>query len=208
MKNGVEATELIFLSPASTLDLWPSRSDVLPLSPPNPSGTLSQTGVSIFVFNPPLIPHLFCFNLSLAITPSGGVWQGVGGVVVYGPGGLWVLVGGGGGGATNLRPAPKAVSGAPGALRRQPARSPWIGGRRRRRHAHTCRCPDEIANREDLAFACTIPTSSHKQMHTCVHIDRQANTEVVTLYTLFLSHTHTHTHTHTHLSLSETQLIF
>jgi len=61
-----------------------------------------------------------------------------GGGLVYSPDGLWVLVGGGGGrgGATNLRLAPKAVSGAPGALRRQPARSPWMGGRMRRRHTH------------------------------------------------------------------------
>lgn len=51
--------------------------------------------------------------------------------MVYGPSGLWVLVVGGGGGVTNLRLAPKAVNGAPGGLGRQPARSPWIGGRMR-----------------------------------------------------------------------------
>lgn len=69
---------------------------------------------------------LFCFNLF-----SHHSWSGGGCGLVYGPGGLWVLMGGGGGevGATNLRLAPKAVSGALGALRRQPARSPWIGGR-------------------------------------------------------------------------------
>lgn len=87
----------------------------------------------------------------------------------------------GGGGATNLRLTPKAVSVALGALRRQPARSPWIGGRTRRRHTNTkiCACRNQSRQTEKISPS-----------HTCIHTDR-TNTEVVPLYTLLLSHTYT-----------------
>lgn len=161
--------------------IWPpSPLQSIRLSVPN--------GGSIFVFNPPLISHLFCFNLSLAITPGGGValWP------------WWVMVRGGGG-ATNLRLTPKAVSDALGALGRQPARSPWIGGRTRRRHTNTkiCACRNQSGRTEKIS---PLPPHTNKRTHAYT---LTAQTLRLSLCTLSSSHTHTRL-----LSPSETQLIF
>lgn len=97
-----------------------------------PSGSRIQTGESIFHNKPPYHARPFFVLTFLAIT------SGQEGVVVWFMAkvdyGYWWE---GEAGATNLTLAPKAVSGALGALKRQLARSPWIGGQIRLRHTHT-----------------------------------------------------------------------
>lgn len=113
--------------------------------------------------------------------------------MLYGPGVLWLVVGGGGGGPTNLYLTPKAVSGAPGALSRKPTRSPWIGRRMRQRHTHRFVHANTLGRKQSRFIrAGMISTFTHRQTHTCINIDRRANTEVVTLYSLYsLTHIHT-----------------
>lgn len=121
--------------------------------------------------------------------------------LLYGPGGLWVLARGGGG-ATNLRLTPKAVSVALRALRRQPARSPWIGGRTGRRHTNTKICVRRNRGEQTEEIS---PSSLYTNRRTRAYNTGHTNSEDVPVHTPHLSHTHTHTRL---LSLSETQLIF
>lgn len=148
-----------------------------------------------------LLAHVSCLT-SFVLTFMPSLLPRGGWVLVYGLGGLWVLVRGQGeGGATNLLLAPKAVSDALGALQRQPTRSPWIGGRIRWRHTGLCAHTEARWQTEDIANAITIPnhctqTDIHMQTH------QQASKHFG-----WLSITHTCSHTHI-LSLLEMQLIF
>lgn len=107
--------------------------------------------------------------------------------MLYGPGGLWVLARGGGG-ATNLRLTPKAVSVALRALGRQPARSPWIGGRTGRRHTNTKICVRRNRGEQTEEIS---PSSLYTNRRTRAYNIGHTNREDVPARTPHLSHTYT-----------------